>query len=130
MEAKRLVASKSLDRASGIRQYCRLDEMPARRMKSRDLPWWFEERITTFLALSARIVLAGRWMRFLQTVSAGRQSMTRITASRSRWIDHWEPENQEFWEKGGRSVARRNLIWSILAENLGFSVWLIWSVTA
>jgi NNP family nitrate/nitrite transporter-like MFS transporter len=48
----------------------------------------------------------------------------------SRWISNWDPENQEFWQREGRRVARRNLIWSILAENLGFSVWLIWSVTA
>lgn len=48
----------------------------------------------------------------------------------SRWIDHWDPENDEFWERNGKQIARRNLIWSIIAENLGFSVWLIWSVTA
>src|SRR3977135_4005083 len=54
--------------------------------------------------------------------------MTEGTASKC--IDRGEPEDQAFWESGGRSVARRNLIWSILAENLGFSVWLIWSVTA
>ena len=47
-----------------------------------------------------------------------------------RWIDHWEPEDPEFWESGGKSVARRNLIWSIFAEHLGFSVWLLWSVSA
>ncbi len=45
----------------------------------------------------------------------------------SRWIDRWEPEDPQFWENKGRFVARRNLFWSILAENLGFSVWLIWS---
>jgi NNP family nitrate/nitrite transporter-like MFS transporter len=27
-------------------------------------------------------------------------------------------------------VARRNLIWSIVAEHIGFSVWLIWSIVA
>ena len=48
----------------------------------------------------------------------------------ARWIDHWEPEDPEFWESGGKSVARRNLIWSIFAEHLGFSVWLLWSVSA
>lgn len=51
-------------------------------------------------------------------------------AEQSTWIDRWEPENMEFWENGGRAVARRNLIWSIVAENIGFSIWLIWSVTA
>jgi NNP family nitrate/nitrite transporter-like MFS transporter len=47
-----------------------------------------------------------------------------------RWIEHWEPEDPEFWEAGGKSVARRNLLWSIFAEHLGFSVWLLWSVSA
>jgi len=47
-----------------------------------------------------------------------------------RWIDDWRPEDPEFWEGGGKQVARRNLTWSILAEHLGFSVWLFWSVSA
>ena len=47
-----------------------------------------------------------------------------------RWIDDWRPEDPEFWSRSGRSVARRNLIWSIFAEHLGFSVWLIWSVSS
>jgi NNP family nitrate/nitrite transporter-like MFS transporter len=47
-----------------------------------------------------------------------------------RWIDHWEPEDPEFWEATGKKVATRNLIWSIFAEHLGFSVWLLWSVSA
>ncbi|OOK79256.1 putative membrane protein [Mycobacterium kansasii] len=28
----------------------------------------------------------------------------------------------------GAKIARRNLIWSIVAEHVGFSVWSIWSV--
>jgi NNP family nitrate/nitrite transporter-like MFS transporter len=48
----------------------------------------------------------------------------------ARWIDDWDPENVEYWETRGKRIARRNLICSILAENLGFSIWLIWSVTA
>ena len=47
-----------------------------------------------------------------------------------RWIDDWRPEDPEFWNESGRKVARRNLIWSIFAEHLGFSVWLIWSVSS
>src|SRR6185295_10583723 len=46
------------------------------------------------------------------------------------WIADWRPEDEAFWEASGRRTARRNLIWSILAENIGFSVWLLWSVTA
>jgi len=48
----------------------------------------------------------------------------------SRWIKEWEPENDAFWERTGKRIARRNLFWSILAENVGFSVWLVWSITA
>lgn len=48
----------------------------------------------------------------------------------STWIDDWNPDDPVFWERKGKRVAWRNLVWSILAENLGFSVWLIWSVVA
>lgn len=48
--------------------------------------------------------------------------------TRSGWIEHWEPEDPEFWENGGRVVARRNLWPSIFAEFLGFAVWASWSV--
>ena len=47
-----------------------------------------------------------------------------------RWIDHWQPEDPAFWESTGRPIASRNLAWSIFAEHLGFSVWLIWSVSS
>ena len=44
------------------------------------------------------------------------------------WISDWNPETEKFWESTGKYVARRNLIWSILAEHLGFSIWLLWSI--
>ncbi len=47
---------------------------------------------------------------------------------RSGWIEHWEPEDHAFWEGGGRAIARRNLIPSIIAEFLGFAVWASWSI--
>ena len=52
--------------------------------------------------------------------------MTILT--RDRNIEHWDAEDVEAWEAGGAKVARRNLIWSIFAEHVGFSVWSIWSV--
>jgi NNP family nitrate/nitrite transporter-like MFS transporter len=52
------------------------------------------------------------------------------TRRTGRWIEEWRPEDPSFWEQTGRPVARRNLGWSIFAEHLGFSVWLIWSVSA
>src|SRR5271154_6140046 len=46
------------------------------------------------------------------------------------WISDWTPEDPTFWETKGKVTARRNLIWSIVAENVAFSVWLIWSIVA
>jgi len=48
----------------------------------------------------------------------------------SSWISDWRPEDPDFWNSTGKFIARRNLIWSIVAEHLGFSIWLIWSIVA
>jgi MFS transporter, NNP family, nitrate/nitrite transporter len=40
------------------------------------------------------------------------------------WISDRNPEDEKFWESKGKFIARRNLIWSIVAEHLGFSIWL------
>jgi NNP family nitrate/nitrite transporter-like MFS transporter len=53
--------------------------------------------------------------------------MSRLT---TRWIADWNPEDEKFWNSEGKVIARRNLIWSIVAEHLGFSIWLIWSIVA
>jgi NNP family nitrate/nitrite transporter-like MFS transporter len=47
---------------------------------------------------------------------------------RGRWIDDWRPEDAEFWATTGALVARRNLVFSIFSEHIGFSVWTLWSV--
>src|ERR671910_2687228 len=59
---------------------------------------------------------------------AGAGTPTGIEHAPGRWITHWDPEDPAFWEGAGRGVARRNLIFSILAEHLGFSVWVSWSI--
>ena len=46
------------------------------------------------------------------------------------WISDWNPEDPTFWNTKGKVIALRNLIWSIVAEHLGFSIWLIWSIVA
>jgi NNP family nitrate/nitrite transporter-like MFS transporter len=51
-------------------------------------------------------------------------------APRGYWINEWHPDDDQFWKTSGKRIARRNLIWSILAEHIGFSVWLVWSVVA
>ncbi|AWT43583.1 MULTISPECIES: nitrate/nitrite transporter [Streptomyces] len=45
-----------------------------------------------------------------------------------RWIRQWDPENETFWKETGEKVARRNLLFSVLSEHIGFSVWTMWSV--
>jgi NNP family nitrate/nitrite transporter-like MFS transporter len=45
-----------------------------------------------------------------------------------RWIEGWNPEDVGQWAGEGRSIARRNLGWSIFAEFLGFVVWQLWSI--
>ncbi|OBF28300.1 MFS transporter [Mycobacterium sp. ACS1612] len=46
----------------------------------------------------------------------------------SKRITDWDPEDIAAWEAGNKYVARRNLIWSVVAEHIGFSVWSLWSV--
>lgn len=48
--------------------------------------------------------------------------------SSGRWIDDWRPEDPAFWAETGEGVAKRNLIFSILSEHIGFCVWSLWSV--
>ena len=43
-------------------------------------------------------------------------------------IADWRPEDDEFWQSGGRAVARRNLWISTYCLMLSFAVWMVWSV--
>ncbi|MGW2509551.1 nitrate/nitrite transporter [Streptomyces scopuliridis] len=55
---------------------------------------------------------------------------TTTTAARKggRWIERWDPEDAGFWRETGERTARRNLLYSVLSEHIGFSVWTLWSV--
>ena len=44
------------------------------------------------------------------------------------WITGWNPDDPETWENGGRRTARKNLILSVFAEHIGFSIWVLWTV--
>ncbi|KUO13578.1 nitrate/nitrite transporter [Streptomyces sp. DSM 15324] len=50
------------------------------------------------------------------------------TRKGSRWIEEWDPENETFWHDKGEKIARRNLLFSVLSEHIGFSIWTMWSV--
>lgn len=49
-------------------------------------------------------------------------------ARRGHWIDHWDPEDETFWETVGKKVARKNLIFSMFAEHIGFCIWVLWTI--
>jgi MFS transporter, NNP family, nitrate/nitrite transporter len=55
-------------------------------------------------------------------------TLVQTRQARSHWIDDWRPEDGAFWESQGKVIARRNLIFSVLSEHIGFSVWSLWSV--
>lgn len=40
----------------------------------------------------------------------------------------WQPEDENFWQQSGRSIANRNLWISIPSLLCGFGVWMLWSV--
>ncbi len=50
------------------------------------------------------------------------------TSRRGRWIEHWEPEDPIFWETTGKRIATKNLVFSIIAEHMGFSIWVLWTI--
>jgi NNP family nitrate/nitrite transporter-like MFS transporter len=43
-------------------------------------------------------------------------------------LEDWAPEDPVFWEQTGQKIARRNLLISIPALLLAFSVWMVWSM--
>ena len=43
-------------------------------------------------------------------------------------IDKWDVEDNEFWERTGKRIARRNLWISIPSLLCGFAVWLYWGI--
>ncbi|NOY43299.1 MAG: NarK/NasA family nitrate transporter [Planctomycetes bacterium] len=48
----------------------------------------------------------------------------------ARTPEHWDVEDQAFWESTGKSIANRNLWVSIPNLLCGFSVWLYWGMLA
>ncbi|MCE8044063.1 antiporter [Halomonas daqingensis] len=43
-------------------------------------------------------------------------------------IEHWDIENEQFWEQEGKRVASRNLWISIPSLLMGFAVWMMWGM--
>ncbi|GGX48439.1 nitrate/nitrite transporter [Streptomyces chartreusis] len=51
-----------------------------------------------------------------------------VASRGGHWIEHWDPEDEAFWNETGEKIARRNLFFSVLSEHIGFSIWTLWSV--
>ncbi|MEA2128259.1 MAG: transporter, family, nitrate/nitrite transporter [Solirubrobacteraceae bacterium] len=66
----------------------------------------------------------------MSTTTAGpvERTLTTTGSRRGRWLDDWDPEDEAFWKAGGRKIARKNLAFSIFAEHLGFSIWVLWTI--
>ncbi|MPY94078.1 MAG: MFS transporter [Acidimicrobiia bacterium] len=62
------------------------------------------------------------------TADVGRRAQAPAPGPRPHWIDDWRPEDGEFWAATGEKVARRNLVFSVMSEHIGFSIWSLWSV--
>ncbi|ORB64066.1 MFS transporter [Mycobacterium shinjukuense] len=43
-------------------------------------------------------------------------------------MSRWDPEDPVAWEAGNKTIARRNLLWSVVTVHLGYSVWTLWPV--
>ena len=50
------------------------------------------------------------------------------TYTRKHHITGWDPEDRQAWDAGGAQIAKRNLVWSIICEHIGFSIWSLFSV--
>jgi NNP family nitrate/nitrite transporter-like MFS transporter len=61
-------------------------------------------------------------------MSAPAQAPPDTFRRRGRWIDDWDPEDEQFWESSGKRIARKNLFLSIFAEHFGFSIWVLWTI--
>jgi MFS transporter, NNP family, nitrate/nitrite transporter len=66
--------------------------------------------------------------RFTQPSRFLQEAHMTAPETRKRTIEHWDAEDVEAWNSGGAKIAKRNLIWSIFAEHVGFSIWSVWSV--
>jgi NNP family nitrate/nitrite transporter-like MFS transporter len=64
----------------------------------------------------------------MSTATTQRPSAAPPLLTRGRWITEWDPEDADFWAASGRRTARKNLVFSIFAENLGFSIWVLWTI--
>jgi MFS transporter, NNP family, nitrate/nitrite transporter len=42
----------------------------------------------------------------------------------------WDPEDAAAWEADNGAIARRNLLCTVAADHVAFSIWTLWPVMA
>ena len=45
----------------------------------------------------------------------------------SKWLEKWEPENEEFWHSTGKKIANKTLTITTIALTLSFVCWFLYS---
>ena len=45
----------------------------------------------------------------------------------SKWLEKWEPENEEFWDSTGKKIANKTLTITTIALTLSFVCWFLYS---
>jgi NNP family nitrate/nitrite transporter-like MFS transporter len=61
---------------------------------------------------------------------AVRDTAEPLPSARFRTLEHWEPENEAFWESTGKRLAWRTLRITTASLTMAFSVWFLVSVIA
>lgn len=51
--------------------------------------------------------------------------MPQTTAKKSDYLEHWDPENEEFFDRTGSKIAWRTLIVSTFCLTLAFTTWFV-----
>ncbi len=65
--------------------------------------------------------------REIDVALAPRSTATEPTR-RCGWIEDWDPDDESFWANGRGRTAKKNLALWMLAEYIGFSIWVLWTV--
>jgi len=63
-------------------------------------------------------------------MTVGSEVAGNTTARPGRTIEDWRPEDPAYWQRTGQHVARRNLLISVPALLLAFSVWMLFSAVS
>ncbi|MCB0878679.1 MAG: NarK/NasA family nitrate transporter [Thermoleophilia bacterium] len=50
---------------------------------------------------------------------------TEKASSSGTWLEDWDPENDEFWERRGKSIANKTLIITTANLTVAFAVWFV-----